>query len=88
MHFRPWLIYLVIAFLGVLPVLLALLAGAVANCAKCQLNEASYGPCVIAGVDVGKLLYTFCVGGWFSLMTLPAAVTAALIYSIYLLVRR
>lgn len=88
MHFRPWLIYLVIAFLGLLPVLLAILAGAIADWAKCKLNEANVGPCVIAGRDVGNVLYAMFVCGWFSLITLPAAGLAALLYSIYLLVRR
>lgn len=88
MNFRPWLVYLVIAFFGLLPLLMAMLAGAVANCAKCQLSEADVGPCVIAGKDVGKVLYTMFVSGWFSLITLPAAVVITLVYSIYLLVKR
>ena len=86
--FRPWLVYVVIALLGLLPLLTAMLAGAIANCAKCQLSEASVGPCVIAGKDVGKLLYAMFVSGWFSLITLPAALLATLIYTVYLLVRR
>jgi len=88
MHIRPWLVYLVIAFLGVLPLLIALLAGAIANLAKCELDEGSVHPCVIAGKDVGNLLYTMGVGGWFTLMTLPAAFFLALIYSVYLLVSK
>jgi hypothetical protein len=43
---------------------------------------------MIAGRDVGKLLYTMFVGGWFTFMTMPAALFAALVYSIYLLVTR
>ncbi|RUL77710.1 hypothetical protein [Dyella choica] len=88
MHFKPWLVYLVIGFLGLVPLLMALLAGAVANWAKCELSEASVGPCVIGGRDVGKVLYTMFVSGWFSLITLPAALLAMMIYSVYLLVRR
>jgi len=88
MHIRPWLVYLVIAFLGVLPLLIALLAGAIANLAKCELDEGSVHPCVIAGKDVGNLLYAMGVGGWFTLMTLPAAFFLALIYSVYLLVSK
>lgn len=88
MHLRPWLVYLVIVFVGLLPLLMAMLAGAVANWAKCELNEGSVGPCVIAGKDVGKLLYTMFVSGWFGLITLPAALLLVIAYSIYLLVRR
>ena len=88
MHVKPWMIYLVIAFIGVLPVLLAMLVGAIADWAKCELNEGSVGPCVIAGRDVGNVLYTMFVCGWFSLITLPAALLAAIIYSVCLLVRR
>lgn len=88
MHWKPWLVYLLIGFIGLLPLLMALLAGAIANWAKCELSEASVGPCVIAGKDIGNLLYTMFVSGWFSLITLPSALLAMLIYSIYLLVRR
>lgn len=88
MHVKPWLIYLVIAFIGLLPLLLAMLAGAIADWAKCELSEADVGPCVIAGRDVGSLLYGMFVCGWFSLITAPAALLAAIVYSIYLLVRR
>lgn len=88
MQVRPWMIYLAIAFFGLLPLLIAMLAGAVANCAKCELSEANFGPCVIAARDVGGLLYAMFVSGWFSLITLPAAVVAMLAYSIYLLTRR
>lgn len=88
MHVKPWLIYLVIAFIGLLPILLAMLAGAIADWAKCELNEANVGPCVIAGRDVGNVLYTMFVCGWFSLITAPAALLAAVVYSVYLLVRR
>jgi hypothetical protein len=88
MHVRPWLVYLVIVFLGVLPLLIAMLAGVIANLAKCELNEGSINPCVIAGRDVGKLLYAMGVGGWFTFMTMPAALLAAMIYSVYLLITR
>ena len=88
MHVRPWLVYLVIAFVGVMPMLIAMLAGVIANLAKCELNEGSVNPCMIAGRDVGKLLYTMFVGGWFTFMTMPAALFAALVYSVYLLVTR
>jgi hypothetical protein len=88
MHVKPWLIYLLIACIGLLPILLAMLASALANWAKCELNEANVGPCVIAGRDVGNVLYGMFVCGWFSLITMPAAGLAALVYSIYLLVKR
>lgn len=87
-HLKPWLIYLVIAFIGLLPMLLAMLAGTIANWAKCELSEAGVGPCVIGGRDVGNMLYSMFVSGWFSLITLPAAMLAALGYSIYLLVSK
>jgi hypothetical protein len=88
LHVRPWLVYLAIAFLGVLPLLIALLAGAIANLAKCELDEGSVHPCVIAGRDVGKLLYAMGVSGWFTFMTMPAALFLAMVYSVYLLVTR
>ena len=88
MHVRPWLVYLVIAFIGVTPMLIAMLAGVITNLAKCELNEGSVSPCTVAGVDIGKMLYAMGVSGWFTLMTMPAALFAAMCYSIYLLVTR
>lgn len=88
MHVKPWQVYLVIAFLGMLPLFIALLAGAIAGWAKCELNEGSVHPCVIAGRDVGQLLYAMFVSGWFTLMTMPAALFVAMVYSVYLLVKR
>ncbi|HKT28105.1 hypothetical protein [Dyella sp.] len=85
---KPWLIYLFIAFVGLLPVLLAMLASAIADWAKCELNEANVGPCVIAGRDVGNVLYGMFVCGWFSLITMPAALLAAVAYSIHLWMKR
>ena len=87
MHVRPWLVYLVIAFVGVLPILIAMLAGVIANLAKCELNEGNVSPCIIAGKDVGNLLYAMGVSGWFVFMTMPAALFVALVYSVYLWVK-
>jgi hypothetical protein len=88
MHVKPWLVYVLIGFLGVAPLMTAMLASAVAQCAKCKLSEAGVGPCVIAGKDVGNLLYAMFVSGWLLLITFPGALLAALGYSVYLLVRR
>lgn len=88
MHIRPWIVFALIAFLGVLPLLIALLAGVIADRAKCDLNEGSVSPCIIAGRDFGALLYSMFVGGWFVFFTMPAALGLTLIYGMYLWFKR
>lgn len=53
------------------PVLSVLIVSLVAGAAGCSVNEGSVTPCVIAGVDMGGLLYTMGVLGWLMVATIP-----------------
>ena len=77
-----WLRYAVIAALVLLllPVALPLAAFAVAQVGGCELNEGSASACMVAGVDVGELLYSALVLGWLALATLPMAFGLALVW--------
>jgi len=65
--------YLVIAIGAILPILIAISAGAIAESHDCTANEAGSYPCVIGGIDYGGLIYFFIVFGWFFLISFPLA---------------
>ncbi|MEW6422889.1 MAG: hypothetical protein AB1511_14395 [Deinococcota bacterium] len=70
------------------PLLSALFAAAVASANGCALDEGSIHPCVIAGWDAGRLLYSFGVLGWLELLTLPlGAAAGAAVLVVWLLWR-
>lgn len=65
-----------LSLLGILlfaffPILLVAIAGGIASLGDCRLNEATVNPCVIAGVDLGGILYSMWVLGWLMIATLP-----------------
>lgn len=62
----------ILAF-GLAPAASVLVAGLIATTAGCVLNEGNVHPCVIAGADIGHLLYTMAVFGWLMLLTIPAS---------------
>lgn len=71
----PWIygvsLVVIVAF-ALFPVGLVAVAGVIADSAGCRVNEAGANPCVIAGVDFGRALYTMLVLGWLMLVTIPA----------------
>ena len=56
-----------------LPVAGVLISTAIAELAGCRLDEAGSYPCLVLGHDLGGLLSTLFVSGWFALLTLPFA---------------
>ena len=57
---------------GIFPLLVTLISGAIASLLGCQLNEATC-ICVILGLNIGPLLGSMGVVGWFSFYTIPLA---------------
>lgn len=57
--------------LCLLPFLALTLSMTVASLAKCQVDEGSPHPCLVAGRDVGEWLYSGFVMGWLGVATLP-----------------
>lgn len=70
------------------PVLSVLLSSAVSGAAGCRVDEGSVHPCVIAGFDVGGLLYTLGVLGWLMLVTFPSGVIMAAVAFLVWFLRR
>lgn len=58
---------------GLLPVASTFTAGTVANVLGCRLNEAASHPCYIFGINIGDLLYTMGVAGWYTFLSIPLA---------------
>ena len=52
----------------------------IASITGCQVDEGSAHACLVMGYDIGGLLYTMGVMGWFMLMTLPVLVIAAVVW--------
>lgn len=68
------------------PILSVLIASAIASGFGCQLDEGSAHSCVVAGADIGELLYTLFVMGWFFFVTIPTGVVAAVIFLVIVLI--
>src|SRR5262249_53017902 len=81
---------LVIVVGATFPVLSMLAASAIARSHGCKLDEGNAHPCVVLGVDLGKLLYSMAVMVWLALMTVPIgaiALAAWAVTAIVLLLR-
>ena len=79
--------YPIIILLALSPLLLVMIAGIIAQICGAQLDEGSSHPCMVAGMDIGPLLYSMFVMGWFSLITIPLGVIGCGLYTIYVLRR-
>lgn len=60
--------------IGVLPMLLNLLASAIASWKGVRLDAAEAETCIVLGVDISSLLYTLFMSYWFMFLTLPVMV--------------
>jgi len=52
----------------------------------CQLDEGSQHLCPILGHDLGALLYTMGVVGWYGIATVPLAILLLLAWTVWLVV--
>ena len=73
------------------PILVAITAGLVAAALGCRLDEGNIHACPLLRIDLGGVLYFFCMFGWFTLMTIPFGSIGFLVwlgFAVVLLVRR
>ncbi len=75
-----------ILLLWAAPLLTALAAGGLATWLGCELNEGSIHPCILFGSDIGKTLYTMGVLGWLSIIGIPFAAIALVVWAIVALI--
>ncbi|MEP9377624.1 hypothetical protein ABLE91_12970 [Aquabacter sp. CN5-332] len=76
---------LCIALFALFPVISVALVSLVATAAGCTVNEGGVHPCLIAGADLGGLLYTMGVLGWLGLVTLPVGAILLAVWAVLLL---
>jgi len=60
------------------PLLSVLATALIANTLGCAVDEGSIHPCLVAGTDIGGLLYTMGMMGWLMIFTAPLTVLALL----------
>ncbi|MGU3538045.1 hypothetical protein [Methylobacterium sp. A54F] len=63
-----------------LPAILLTIAILVSSLAECRLDEGNAHPCLILGLDVGTVLYSFAVSGWLMLVTFPFMALTGLVW--------
>ena len=81
---RWWSLPLAIAtILAWLPALLLTIAMVASDLTGCQVDEGSAHTCLVAGFDVGELLYTLAVSGWLMLVTLPFMAATAIAWAAF-----
>lgn len=77
----PWLLVLgIVTLVGWAPLGVLLLGSGVASALNCRLDEGSVHPCLVAGVDIGPVLYTATVSGWLILGVWPVMLGTLLIW--------
>ena len=88
----PWWVYGVLVILIVLfalsPVISVFVAGWLAETNGCVLHEGNINPCIVGGSDLGPMLYTLFVLGWFALATLPMGGGALIVWLVILIIHR
>lgn len=71
-----------------LPIISVLLASAIGAGLGCSVDEGSASSCVVAGMDIGELLYSMFVMGWLFFLTIPTGVAAAVVLLVVLVIAR
>lgn len=77
--------YLLLMLLTTAPLISAYLASSIGAVYGCQVDESGVHPCVVHGVDVGRVLAAMFTLGWLALLTVPGGGLAIVAYTIKLL---
>jgi hypothetical protein len=80
--------YAIIALVASWPVLSVLAASLIASLNGCTLHEGFANRCVVFGADIGGLLYSMGILGWFMLMTLPMGAISLIVWTVIWLIMR
>ena len=76
---RYWVL-VIIVLVGLSPILAGVTAALIAESHSCLLDEGSVHPCVVAGRDIGPTLYDLSVSAWLTLITIPGAFCAVILW--------
>lgn len=77
-----FIVLIMLTIAGAAPIISVIAAGFVAGSLGCTLDEGSIHPCVVAGIDLGAVLYAMGVAGWLMLATGPLLIILILIWMI------
>ena len=70
--FKKPLVWLLLSMLiAVSPLILVGLVDLIASLSGCDVNEGGIQPCMVAGVDIGGILYSLFMSGWYLFITFP-----------------
>ncbi|KKB76304.1 hypothetical protein VW29_21010 [Devosia limi DSM 17137] len=82
------MVLVMILLFALWPVLSVCFTYLVAEATGCVVNEAGINPCLVLGQDIGGVLYTTGVMGWFMLVTLPLGGGALIVWPVMLIIHR
>jgi hypothetical protein len=80
--------YALILLFAVAPIVSVLLATMIARACGAELDEGNVHPCIVAGVNIGEVLYAMFVLGWLALATVPLGVLGLVGFTLAILVMR
>jgi hypothetical protein len=72
-------------FLPMFPVVMASL---IASVCGCKLDEGSAHTCIVLGMDIGGMLYSMGVMGWFGLLTVPSGFLLLVVFTVMIIKER
>ena len=65
-----------------------IIAGLIASACGCKLDEGSAHTCIVFGRDIGGMLYSMGVTGWFGLLTFPSGFLALIVFPVMIINER
>lgn len=77
---KPMHLFLLSLIIGIFPMLVVIAASIIASLAGCNPNERI---CIVLGLDIGPLIATMGVIGWFIFYTIPLALGGTLLSFIW-----
>ena len=80
--------YGVIVLWTFLPMVPVVVASVIASACGCKLDEGSAHTCIVLGKDIGGVLYSMGVMGWFSLLTVPSGFLALVVFTVMIIKER
>jgi hypothetical protein len=82
---RNTIVYGIIVSWMVFPVVCVLIATAISAIFGCTVTESSPEPCIVFGIDMGRMLHILAVMGWLGIITLPSGGIALALYTAFVM---
>jgi hypothetical protein len=70
------------------PVIPVVMASLIASACGCKLDEGSAHTCIVFGTDIGGMLYSMGVMGWFGLLTIPSGLLFLVVFTVMIIKER